>query len=280
MSDWTEIPDETFDTDNPVLGSTHLAIFKNFKALADGADGAPPIMGGGLKPGASIVSAQPLGLPEFISQPGTYLKADFPLIGDLGPLVPSGIDWSSVTSGFGSTRIFGVATDGSGVWVAVGSDGTMTRSTDNGASWSAVTSGFGSTLINGVATDGNGVWVAVGFSGIMTRSTDNGLNWSTVTSGFGSTRIQDVATDGSGVWVAVGRSGIMTRSTDNGASWSAVTSGFGSTRINGVATDGNGVWVAVGSDGIMTRSEPSATEFEVSETFASAPRYLFTGELS
>ena len=43
MSDWTEIPDETFDTDNPVLGSTHLSIFKNFKALADGAAGAPKV---------------------------------------------------------------------------------------------------------------------------------------------------------------------------------------------------------------------------------------------
>jgi len=43
MADWTNIPDATFDPDRPVLGSTHLAIVKNFEALAEGAAGAPEI---------------------------------------------------------------------------------------------------------------------------------------------------------------------------------------------------------------------------------------------
>lgn len=44
MADWTSIPDATFDPDRPVLGSTHLAIVKNFEALAEGATGAPRIV--------------------------------------------------------------------------------------------------------------------------------------------------------------------------------------------------------------------------------------------
>ena len=43
MADWTNIPDATFDPDRPVLGSTHLAIVKNFEALAEGASGAPRV---------------------------------------------------------------------------------------------------------------------------------------------------------------------------------------------------------------------------------------------
>lgn len=43
MTDWTTIPVSTFDADEPVLGSTHLAMYQNFFALASGASNAPPI---------------------------------------------------------------------------------------------------------------------------------------------------------------------------------------------------------------------------------------------
>lgn len=45
MSDWTTIPADTFETDRPVLGSTHLAIVENFSAMAEGAPGAPKVLG-------------------------------------------------------------------------------------------------------------------------------------------------------------------------------------------------------------------------------------------
>jgi hypothetical protein len=50
MADWTSIPDATFDPDRPVLGSTHLAIVKNFEALAEGATGAPRVENAALDP--------------------------------------------------------------------------------------------------------------------------------------------------------------------------------------------------------------------------------------
>jgi hypothetical protein len=52
MADWTSIPDATFDPDRPVLGSTHLAIVKNFEALAEGATGAPKILTPAINNGA------------------------------------------------------------------------------------------------------------------------------------------------------------------------------------------------------------------------------------
>jgi hypothetical protein len=50
MADWTNIPDATFDPDRPVLGSTHLAIVKNFEALTEGAVNAPKITNAALDP--------------------------------------------------------------------------------------------------------------------------------------------------------------------------------------------------------------------------------------
>jgi hypothetical protein len=43
MANWTDIPDDVFDVDEPVVGATHLAILKNITALAEGAAGAPKI---------------------------------------------------------------------------------------------------------------------------------------------------------------------------------------------------------------------------------------------
>jgi hypothetical protein len=43
MTDYTTIPDETFDPLRPVLGSTHLAMHKNLAAMCEGAANAPRI---------------------------------------------------------------------------------------------------------------------------------------------------------------------------------------------------------------------------------------------
>jgi hypothetical protein len=45
MTDYTTIPDETFDAGNPVLGSTILAMHKNLEAAGAGADDAPKLGG-------------------------------------------------------------------------------------------------------------------------------------------------------------------------------------------------------------------------------------------
>jgi len=163
-----------------------------------------------------------------------------------------GTTWTTQTSGFGTTGIFSV-TYGDGLYVAVGSSGTLTTSTD-GTTWTTRTSGFGTTNINGV-TYGDGLYVAVGRDGKLTTSTD-GITWTTRTSGFGTTRINGV-THGDGLYVAVGSSGTLTTSPD-GTTWTTRTSGFGTNGINAV-TYGDGLYVAVGNDGNLTTSTDGTT---------------------
>jgi len=165
---------------------------------------------------------------------------------------PDGTTWTTRTSGFGTTDIWGV-TYGDGLYVAVGRDGKLTTSTD-GTTWTTRTSGFGTSIIFGV-TYGDGLYVAVGNDGKLTTSTD-GTTWTTRTSGFGTTRIWGV-TYGDGLYVAVGESGKLTTSTD-GTTWTTRTSGFGTTHIQGV-TYGDGLYVAGGNDGKLTTSPDGTT---------------------
>ena len=219
--------------------------------------GASPTVIGGEKIGSIVFSKTHPGDRYLEANGAIYDQSAFPeLFSATGLIGASPVTWNSVTSGFGTNGIQAIATDGAGVWVAVGSSGTMRRSTDNGATWSSVTSGFGTTTINSVATDGAGVWVAVGSSGVMSRSTDNGATWSAVTSGFGTSNIYSVATDGAGVWIA-GSAG-MRRSTDNGATWSAVNDGAGASAVFVLATDRAGVWVA-GSTWMSRSTDNGAT---------------------
>ena len=181
----------------------------------------------------------------------TYGDGVYVAVGGSGKLTTStdGTTWTTRTSGFGTTYINAV-TYGDGLYVAVGPSGTLTTSTD-GTTWTTRTSGFGTTTILGV-TYGDGLYIAVGDSGKLTTSTD-GTTWTTRTSGFGSTAIRGV-TYGDGLYVAVGSSGKLTTSTD-GTTWTTRTSGFGTTYISGV-TYGDGVYVAVGGSGKLTTNSP------------------------
>lgn len=127
----------------------------------------------------------------------------------------NGLTWTTATNTFeGSCN--GIATDGNGNWVAVGSKlngdtKPIKYSSDNGVTWintpasdvSLFTSG--QSVTHGVRPDGVSVWVAVGNGNSQTiiYSIDNGLSWASA----GSNRF---AGTGYGVyfaddrWVAVG----------------------------------------------------------------------------
>jgi len=244
------------------------------------------------------------GLYEVMST-GLIAVGGVDIDGDAGLLnYPSGVaslvitstlsPWSAETSGFGTININSV-TYGDGLYVAVGSSGTLTTSPD-GTTWTTRTSGFGSDYINAVTygdglyvavgspyssptlatspdgttwttrtsglsklisavTYGDGLYVAVGFDGGITTSPD-GTTWTTRTSGFGTTIIRGV-TYGDGLYVAVGSSGKLATSTD-GTTWTTRTSGFGTTIIYGV-TYGDGLYVAVGDSGKLTTSTDGTT---------------------
>ena len=121
---------------------------------------------------------------------------------------PGRFFFKPAASPFGSSYIIGIAY-GNGVFVAVGYNGTIARSTDGGATWgSLISNPFGSSDIIGIAY-GNGVFVAGTADGKIARSLDGGATWgikygdsSTVT--VLTANIYGIATNGAGCFVIVG----------------------------------------------------------------------------
>jgi len=156
-------------------------------------------------------------------------------------------DWTARTSSFGSTSIWGIGTDGSGTYVAVGSGGKLATSTNAGVTWTQQTSSFGATNINNVVYDaGNSLWIAIGSTGkLATAPAADITTWTQRTSSYGTTDIYGLGTDGSGNSITVGESQKMADST-NGTSWTQRTSTL--TTLGTDAAFGNSIWVAVGGD--------------------------------
>jgi hypothetical protein len=137
-----------------------------------------------------------------------------------------GVSWTAGNSStvFKSMGIFGIATDRTGRWVAVGNldigvssdyDSGIGYSTDGGATWEAanISTAFERRdSLRAIATDGRGRWVAGGSNGKAAYSTNGGAAWTaTNASGvFGAGKydgIRAIATDGKGRWVTVGEKG-------------------------------------------------------------------------
>ena len=165
---------------------------------------------------------------------------------------PGRFFFKPAASPFGSSYIIGIAY-GNGVFVAVGYNGTIARSTDGGATWgSLISNPFGSSIIASIAY-GNGVFVAGTADGKIARSLDGGATWgSLISNPFGSSDIIGIAY-GNGVFVAGTTDGKIARSLDGGATW-GIKYGDSSTvtvltaNIYGIATNGAGCFVIVGYD--------------------------------
>jgi hypothetical protein len=150
------------------------------------------------------------------------------IVGNSGALsssTDSGATWTSRTSGFGSTLIRKVAY-GNGIFVAVGSSGLITTSTDT-ITWTARTSGFGTNSINGIDYV-NGYFIATGNdnanskAGVST-STD-AITWTARTTPTGSTNSARSTAYGNGYYVIAGDANTTSAmySTDL-ATWTEIT---------------------------------------------------------
>jgi hypothetical protein len=113
------------------------------------------------------------------------------------------ISWTQRISPTVDAAIYGIAYNGSNLYVAAGQSGILWTSTD-GKTWTSRTSGFGANTIYGVGY-GNGLFVIVGAAGLLSTSTD-GITWTARTSGFAAINIYAV-TYANSLWVAVGTGG-------------------------------------------------------------------------
>ena len=162
-------------------------------------------------------------------------------VGNNGTILRSGDggSWVSATSNT-TQNLYGISYSGSGVWNAVGAQGTLLSSTDNGVTWKAIASNTTNDLRSAVAqtsrvtTNGSTTIsytvVAVGDKGTVLRSTDGGYTWAAQTSGTTANLLavsqSSSQTTGSATnnqLVAVGSSGTVIRSTD-GATWTTAAS--------------------------------------------------------
>lgn len=142
---------------------------------------------------------------------------------------------------------FGMNADGTtfkATMIAVGSGGSIWRSTTGGQSWVARASGTAITLAS-VASNGAGVWIATG-ANILCRSTDDGLTWvASVPTIFPSQGIPNSLTFGIGRFAGVrnnaGTAEIL--SSVDGLSWE-VNFSLAGRGIFCVAYDQNGIILA------------------------------------
>ena len=191
---------------------------------------------------------------------------------DPGLQQAAGLEWSLVHGGGGFASPKGTTANsllsvafGSGTYVAVGTDGTIVRSTD-GERWQEAVDNPASSTLWDVAW-GGGWFVAVGFDTIV-RSVD-GDRWVEASDAWASDlpKLFGVASDGNR-FVAVGLSGEIVFSAD-GDRWSHVGDSATEAYLSGVAW-GGGYFVAVGAQGTVLRSSDGDRWERASDTATSA----------
>lgn len=168
----------------------------------------------------------------------------------------------------GATSLTGIDSDGTGLWVAAGSSGSVpyiAKSADDGLNWNSVNPG-GTSGLRSVHYYGNQRWVVIGGTGesLCYYSTDSASNWNACTLTTGVSAI-DLAGDSSGRLVMVGVTDSVAYSTDGGLSWTNTTTGAGIS-WKAIATDNNGRWIAVGGGGMTAHSTDGGQNWTSSDT--------------
>lgn len=152
--------------------------------------------------------------------------------------------WTARTSSFGTTSVNAVASDGQGIYVAVGDAGKIATSPD-GITWTQRTNPFGSNSIGSIAY-GNGIWVAAGNAAAsvtqVATATDPTGTWTLRTTGF--TGSGPLVAFGGGLWVMRQGNAVRT-ATDPTGTWTLQTvnlSGAGASNFPPRYTNFASIW--------------------------------------
>lgn len=170
--------------------------------------------------------------------------------------------WKSANtgmSGFGSDKIYAMATAGSNV--LVGTDNGVYASADNAAHWAASNKGLAAMTITALRASGN-LLVAGTDNCDVHISNDNGATWTHTSDGMidlvAGTRpaVYDVAISGTTIFAATD-SGVYS-STDNGTHWTLGNNALRDTAVHALYTNGT-VLLAGSYSGIYASLNNAAT---------------------
>lgn len=166
--------------------------------------------------------------------------------------------WAPIPSSGTTEDLAGIDCATSSICVAVGSNGTIIRTTDK-KTWSAVSSPVTSNLAS-IDFYSSSVGIAVGESGVLLRSTDAGANWTQVGSGVTMEDLYGVKMGSSTTGWAAGEDGKVLKTTDSGATWDVVTTIPIADYRSIDATSSTAVW-AGGKNGVLYKSTNGGTSW-------------------
>ena len=202
---------------------------------------------------------------DFTSQDGNT-RGGFVCYPELGSN-PFGAVWTEQVSG--TANNLEAVTYGAGLYVTVGSSGTILTSPD-GVTWTARTPAASIWLYD--VSFANGVFIAVGdgsSSNAIMRSTD-GITWTTPATA--PTGLYKALAYGDGKWVSFSNLGYLTVSTDNGVTWSSPVAVSGATGPEQLAY-GNGLFLLAVTLGRVYKSSDGTTWTRITPLTAG----LYTG---
>lgn len=198
---------------------------------------------------------------RFVSRAATAGAAVALFFGATSSALASG--WTPITSSGTTQDLGGIDCVTSSICVAVGSSGTIVRTTDK-KTWAAVTSPVTTDIVN-IDFYSSSVGVAVGASGVLLRSTDSGATWTQVSSGVTTEHLYAVKMGSSTTGWAAGEDGKVLKTTDGGANWSTVTTIPIADYRSVDATSATTVWVG-GKNGTLYKSTDGGTSWTLLTT--------------
>jgi photosystem II stability/assembly factor-like uncharacterized protein len=174
------------------------------------------------------------------------------------------VKWSTVS------LLIDIAMIDPNIWIAVGSNGMIYRTTNAGTNWNSVFYGdFYSSISFSNATNG----VVVGGSGKIRRTTNGGVDWILQTSGTTDNLIDVLFTDATNGY-AIGWNGTILKTSDGGVNWSPQASGTTFNLLGICFPDFNNGYI-VGEWGTILKTTNSGTNW----LQQSSGIFLTSGEL-
>lgn len=198
---------------------------------------------------------------KFVARAATAGAAVALFLGAASSALASG--WTPISSTGTAQDLAGIDCVTADICVAVGSNGTIVRTTDK-KTWTAVSSPVATDIIN-IDFYSSSIGVAVGANGVLLRTTDSGATWTQVSSGVTTEYLYAVKMGSSTIGWAAGEDGKVLKTTDGGANWSVVTTIPVADYRSLDATSSTAVWVG-GKNGTLYKSTDGGTSWTLLTT--------------